>query len=80
MTRIVDAIMEMKNDLGVDSYCYFDPKVQKKMRQSAIPRKSTPFKEAIVFVVGGGNYMEYQNLQDYAKVLLMLLWCVDHLF
>ena len=23
--------------------------------------------ESVVFVVGGGNYIEYQNLQDYAK-------------
>lgn len=32
-----------------------------------MPRKSTPYKEAIVFVIGGGNYVEYQNLQEYAK-------------
>lgn len=24
--------------------------------------------QAIVFVVGGGNYIEYQNLVDYSKV------------
>ena len=36
----------------------------------SIPRKSTPFKEAIVFMVGGGNYTEYQNLQQMAKVSL----------
>ena len=24
--------------------------------------------QAIVFVVGGGNYIEYQNLVDYLKV------------
>jgi len=59
--------MEMKSDLGVENYLYFDPKVQKKMRQSSIPRKNTPFKEAVVFVIGGGNYVEYQNLQEYAK-------------
>lgn len=69
VTRIVDAIMELKNDLGVDNYLYFDPKVQKKMRQSSIPRKNTPFKEAIVFIIGGGNYVEYLNLQDYSKVV-----------
>ena len=68
ITRIVDAIMEMKNDSSVDNYLYFDPKVQKKLRQSSIPRKNTPFKDAIVFTVGGGNYVEYQNLQEYAKV------------
>ena len=42
------------------------------MRASAIPRKNTPFKEAIVFVVGGGNFVEYQNLQEYAKVKKIL--------
>ena len=30
-------------------------------------RTKTPFSDAIVFVVGGGNYIEYQNLQDYVK-------------
>ena len=28
-----------------------------------VPRTKTPFSDAIVFVVGGGNYIEYQNLQ-----------------
>lgn len=30
-------------------------------------RSRTPFQEAIVFIVGGGNYIEYQNLMDYCK-------------
>ena len=30
-------------------------------------RSVTPFRESIVFVLGGGNYAEYQNLQDHAK-------------
>jgi hypothetical protein len=74
VTRIVDAVMMMKNELGVDKYLYFDPKVPKKMRQSATPRKNTPFKEAIVFVIGGGNYIEYQNIQAYARV--GLIFCI----
>ena len=37
-------------------------------RGGNIPRKNTPFNQAIVFTVGGGNYVEYQNLMDYAKV------------
>ncbi len=72
VTRVADAIMDMKPDMGVDNYLYFDPKIQKK-RQSAIPRKNTPFREGIVFVIGGGNYIEYQNLQEYAKVLPFFL-------
>ena len=27
---------------------------------------SIPFQDAIVFVIGGGNYTEYQNLMSYA--------------
>jgi hypothetical protein len=30
-------------------------------------RKKSGFREAIVFVIGGGNYIEFQNIQDYAK-------------
>ena len=30
-------------------------------------RTKTTFNDAIVFVVGGGNYIEYQNLRDYTK-------------
>jgi hypothetical protein len=31
-------------------------------------RNRQGFNDAIVFMIGGGNYIEYQNLQDYAKV------------
>lgn len=74
-TRLVDSLMELKGQLGVeDTYIYLDPKISAAPRPSTsavtsptLPRKTTPFKEAIVFVIGGGNYIEYQNLQDYAK-------------
>jgi len=63
VTRVVDAIMELKSEkLGTSDFHYFDPKFPKNA-----PRKNTPFKEAIVFIVGGGNYLEYQNLKDYAE-------------
>ena len=29
--------------------------------------------QAIVFIVGGGNYIEYQNLQDYSKVSVVTI-------
>lgn len=34
---------------------------------SVAARSKGPFQEAFVYVVGGGNYIEYQNLQDYCK-------------
>uniref|UniRef100_A0A0A9Y8F8 Protein sly1 homolog n=1 Tax=Lygus hesperus TaxID=30085 RepID=A0A0A9Y8F8_LYGHE len=61
VTRIVDQIMESK---GCEDYRYFDPK---QIRTTEPARNKTPSNEAIVFIVGGGNYIEYQNLVDYAK-------------
>ena len=31
------------------------------------------YMQVVVFVVGGGNYIEYQNLVDYIKVNFVLL-------
>ncbi|RWS30845.1 sec1 family domain-containing protein 1-like protein [Leptotrombidium deliense] len=65
-TRIVDALMEMKSIQEIEDYRYLDPKLFKVSDNNA-PRSKTPFQDAIVFVVGGGNYIEYQNLVDYCK-------------
>ncbi|XP_062824310.1 sec1 family domain-containing protein 1 [Anolis carolinensis] len=66
VTRILDNLMEMKSNPETDDYRYFDPKMLRGT-DSSIPRNKNPFQEAIVFVVGGGNYIEYQNLIDYIK-------------
>uniref|UniRef100_A0A0F7ZAM1 Sec1 family domain-containing protein 1 n=3 Tax=Crotalus TaxID=8728 RepID=A0A0F7ZAM1_CROAD len=65
-TRILDNLMEMKSNPETDDYRYFDPKMLRGS-DSSVPRNKNPFQEAIVFVVGGGNYIEYQNLVDYIK-------------
>ncbi|GAB6021737.1 Sec1 domain containing protein 1 [Chamberlinius hualienensis] len=84
VTRIADALMELKSTQETDDYRYFDPKVLRDVYvyfltflwfatlivlvfRGNIPRSRYPFQEAVVFVVGGGNYIEYQNLVDYAK-------------
>jgi hypothetical protein len=64
LPRIVDHLMEFKNSPEMDDYHYLDPK---QLRVTEIPRNRSPFQDAIVFIVGGGNYIEYQNLVDYAK-------------
>jgi hypothetical protein len=71
VTRIVDELMEMKTSQETEDYRYFDPKQLRVVDGSQIPRNRTPFQEAIVFMVGGGNYIEYQNLVDYTKVCLI---------
>ena len=67
LTKIVDDIMEQKQGKYNDEYKYLDPKILRGNEGGQIPRTKTTFNDAIVFVVGGGNYIEYQNLQDYVK-------------
>nr|XP_023027741.1 protein sly1 homolog isoform X1 [Leptinotarsa decemlineata] len=64
VTKIVDSLMDFKSSPEMEEYHYLDPK---QLKLTEIPRNRAPFQEAIVFVVGGGNYIEYQNLVDYAK-------------
>uniref|UniRef100_A0A4W4DYM9 Sec1 family domain-containing protein 1 n=2 Tax=Electrophorus electricus TaxID=8005 RepID=A0A4W4DYM9_ELEEL len=64
VTRILDNLMDMKSN----PVSYFCPSFEiQDTIHSSIPRNKNPFQEAIVFVVGGGNYIEYQNLVDYTK-------------
>ncbi|CAL1541171.1 unnamed protein product [Lymnaea stagnalis] len=65
-TRIVDALMELKSLPDSEDYRYFDPKLLR-ADASSVPRNKSPFQEAYVFIVGGGNYIEFQNLMDYVK-------------
>jgi len=67
LTKIVDDIMDQKQGKYNDEYKYLDPKNLRANEGAQMARTKTPFSDAIVFVVGGGNYIEYQNLQDYVK-------------
>eukprot|EP00183_Erythrolobus_madagascarensis_P007250 CAMPEP_0185846406 /NCGR_PEP_ID=MMETSP1354-20130828/2054_1 /TAXON_ID=708628 /ORGANISM="Erythrolobus madagascarensis, Strain CCMP3276" /LENGTH=695 /DNA_ID=CAMNT_0028546535 /DNA_START=40 /DNA_END=2127 /DNA_ORIENTATION=+ len=79
VARLVDALMENRspNDTSAtgtaassalataNDFVLFDPKAPK---NSAPARASQrPFHQAIVLVVGGGNYVEYQNILDHTK-------------
>jgi sec1 family domain-containing protein 1 len=68
VTRIVDELMELKSSPETEDYRHFDPKQLRQTDGAQASKSRAPFHEAIVFVVGGGNYIEYQNLVDYAKV------------
>ncbi|XP_010242875.1 PREDICTED: SEC1 family transport protein SLY1-like [Nelumbo nucifera] len=63
LTRTVDALMDGKPNPEIESYLIFDPRAPKS--SSGVGTKG-PFKEAIVFMMGGGNYMEYGSLQEFA--------------
>ncbi|CAN6279483.1 unnamed protein product [Urochloa humidicola] len=64
LTRTVEALMEGKPNPEVDDYLLFDPRA---------PRAGTggqfkgPYREAIVFMIGGGNYIEYRSLMELAE-------------
>lgn len=67
-TRVIESLCEMKPNTEDDDYLYLDPKVKgdvdvQKLRTMA----RVPVKEVICFVVGGGCYAEYQNLQMLAN-------------
>lgn len=65
LTRIVEALMEGKPNPEIDSYLVFDPRSPKSGAGSS--HLKGPFKEAMVFMIGGGNYMEYGGLQELAQ-------------
>lgn len=63
ITRITENLLEHKSSPETDDYRYFDPKLIK----SDGNRSKMPINDAIVFVIGGGNYFEYQNLLENSK-------------
>ncbi|XP_063699347.1 protein sly1 homolog [Culicoides brevitarsis] len=65
VTKITEQLMECKSGGDTDDYLYIDPKLLK--GGDVAPKNRPPFQDAVVFVVGGGNYIEYQNLVDFTK-------------
>lgn len=66
ITKVLDQLMELKTDEETKNYRYFDPKLAR-MTDTSARKTKVPYSSAIVFVVGGGNYIEYQNLNEYVK-------------
>jgi hypothetical protein len=72
ITNIVETLMDPTNSNEerlklTDDYLYFDPKVTRGAHSRQPKRQS--YSESVVFVVGGGNYLEYQNLQEWSSQL-----------
>ncbi|GCF01461.1 vesicle trafficking between the ER and Golgi [Zygosaccharomyces mellis] len=69
ITNVVEAIMDplnssQKNLETTDAYLYFDPRITRGSHTRKPKRQS--YNKSLVFVIGGGNYLEYQNLQEWA--------------
>ena len=69
ITNVVEAIMDPmnsseKNLETTDNYIYIDPKITRGSHTQKPKRQF--YNKSIVFVIGGSNYLEYQNLQEWA--------------
>jgi len=70
ITKIVDGLLDtggFSSSSDHEEYLYYDPKSVKGSDPAKVPNNRMQFQDAIVFVVGGGNYNEYQNLLEYAN-------------
>ncbi|KAK9822559.1 hypothetical protein WJX74_004630 [Apatococcus lobatus] len=63
VTLALDTIMEGRALPENDPFMTFDPKAA----PGRAGRGSGPAREAIVFMIGGGNYIEYDSLQAWAQ-------------
>ncbi|KAL3150976.1 hypothetical protein ABBQ32_000716 [Trebouxia sp. C0010 RCD-2024] len=63
VTVAVEGLMDAKASADPDAFITFDPKVVPGRASKA----AGPFKEAVVFMIGGGNYLEYESLSLYAS-------------
>ncbi|GIL46543.1 hypothetical protein Vafri_3525 [Volvox africanus] len=62
----VEALMEGKaGSVEFESYAVFDPKLPP--GRSSIERVKGPFREGIIFMIGGGNYFERETLLSWAQ-------------
>lgn len=62
--RVVASLMDQKGDSQVlEGYSLHDPRAPRGAPATASAKRA--FRDAIVFVVGPGNYIEYQNCQDH---------------
>lgn len=52
--------------MAISRFVYFDPKLRPGADDRGV-RPSSRFKSAIAFVVGGGNYSEYENLIEHVE-------------
>lgn len=77
-TRIIEALMDPNQASSqalqdTDDYLVFDPRSQRGPTRAGAStpagnsRTRQTFNDAVVFVVGGGSYVEFSNLQEYAQ-------------
>jgi hypothetical protein len=66
ITKVVESVLEPPSTASAavtDDYLYFDPRATR--GSLSRPPKRNTYEEAVIFTVGGGNFSEYGNLQDW---------------
>jgi len=71
VTRLVEALMEPSTAAtqalaDTDDYLLFDPRATRQRNPTQAGRGRGQYQESVVFVVGGGGYVEYGNLMEWA--------------
>ncbi|KAF8049705.1 hypothetical protein N665_2142s0008 [Sinapis alba] len=66
VAQTVEALAKGQPSLETDSYLMLDP-IASKTGSSGSGHVKGPFREAIVFMIGGGNYIEYNSLQELSQ-------------
>lgn len=71
ITRIVEALMEPSAAAqqalqDTDDYLLFDPRATRGRTPAQSQKGRQQYQESMVFVVGGGGYVEYGNLMEWA--------------
>lgn len=65
-TRVVENLTEMRPNTEDESFLYLDPKMVRGLEVDVNTLRGfrPPVREVILFVIGGGCYAEFQNLQS----------------
>lgn len=66
VVRTVEALAKGQPNQETDSYLMLDPGASK-TGSSGSSDVQGPFRETIVFMIGGGNYIEYNSLQELSQ-------------
>ena len=67
-TRVVENLCEMRTNTEDDDFLYLDPKVKGDVDVKTLRNMNrAPIREILAFMIGGGCYAEYQNLQMVAN-------------
>ena len=64
VTKVVENLSEGRSCSEDDSFCTLDPRSK---QGEIIELKGSKYSEVIVFIMGGGCYSEFFNLQDLLK-------------